>query len=156
MHENEHGGLLVAFDGPNGVGKSTIIEHVKYELAHRGLEVFVTKEPSDTKLGNFTRRIAEHLNGESLACLVAADRYQHLKETIVPQLQRGKIVITDRYILSSLILQCMDAVALEFVFAINSKIIIPDIQIAVNANTDILQARLNERDELTRFERGQR
>lgn len=156
MKRNEYGGLLVAFDGPNGVGKSTLIEQVKSELNSHGIEIFITKEPSDTQLGCFTRQIAEHLDGESLTCLVAADRYHHLNETVIPQLQAGKIVIMDRYILSSLILQCMDGVETEFVLAVNNNIIIPDIQVAVKANVSTLRTRLNERIELTRFERGQR
>lgn len=156
MNANKYGGLFVAFDGPNGVGKSTLIEHVKYELSNRGLEAFVTKEPSNTQLGYFTRQIAEHLDGKSLACLVAADRYHHLKETVIPQLRAGSIVITDRYVLSSLILQCMDNVETEFVLALNDQVIAPDIQVAVKANVSVLQARLNERSQLTRFERGQR
>jgi dTMP kinase len=156
MRKNTYTGKLIAFDGPNGVGKSTLIECVSSELRSRGFDVFVTKEPSDTQLGRFTRQIAENLDGESLACLVAADRYYHLKEVVVPQLQAGRIVISDRYVLSSLILQCMDNVDIEFVIAANEQIIIPDIQIAVKADVNILHARLGERDELTRFECGER
>jgi dTMP kinase len=156
MKRHNYKGILVAFDGPNGVGKSTLIERVKSELIYCGHEVLITKEPTATEIGDFTRRVAEHLDGESLACLVAADRYQHIKETIIPQLELGKIVISDRYILSSLILQCMDGVDMEFVFAINNNILIPDIQIAVNADAAVLQQRLSERNGLTRFERGQR
>jgi dTMP kinase len=156
MKKNTYAGKLIAFDGPNGVGKSTLIECVSSELRSRGIDVFVTKEPSDTQLGRFTRQIAENLDGESLACLVAADRYHHLKEEVIPQLQAGRIVISDRYILSSLILQCMDNVDIEFVLAVNEQIIIPDIQIAVKADVDVLHARLGKRNELTRFERGNR
>jgi dTMP kinase len=156
MRSNGYGGLFVAFDGPNGVGKSTLIECVNSELTSRGFEVFATKEPTDTDLGHFVRRISEYLDGESLTCLVAADRYQHLKETVIPQLEAGKIVITDRYVLSSLILQCMDNVTTEFVLATNGQALIPDIQVAVSADIAALQERLGERDDLTRFERGHR
>jgi len=156
INKNEFGGLLVAFDGPNGVGKSTLIEQVRCGLTDSGFDVFITKEPSETMLGTFTRQVAESLDGESLACLVAADRYHHLKQIIIPELEKGKVVITDRYILSSLILQCMDNVDANFVLAINSRAILPDIQIAVKADIDVLRSRLNDRDILTRFERGQR
>ncbi|MCL2254032.1 MAG: dTMP kinase [Lachnospiraceae bacterium] len=156
MNKNEYGGLFIAFDGPNGAGKSTLIERVQLELINNGLDVCVTKEPSESLIGNFIRKIAESLEGESLACLVAADRYHHLKQTIIPELKKGKVVITDRYILSSLILQCMDNVDVTFVLAVNGKAILPDIQIAVRADVNIIQSRLNERDKLTRFEHGQR
>ena len=153
MRKNECGGLLVAFDGPNGAGKSTLIEQVQQGLINDGLNVYTTKEPTETVLGDFTRQIAESLNGEGLTCLVAADRYNHLKQVIIPELVKGKIVITDRYILSSLILQCMDNVDASFVLAVNNMVILPDIQIAVKANVDVLHSRLYERSKLTHFER---
>ena len=156
MKKNDYGGVLIAFDGPNGVGKSTLIDGVKSELLDHSLSVFITKEPTETPLGRFVREISESLNGEELACLVAADRYQHLKADIIPELGKDKIVITDRYVLSSLILQCMDGGEDDFVLAVNGKVVLPDIQISVRASVEAIQARLNERNALTRFERGQR
>lgn len=156
MRKNNYKGLFIAFDGPNGVGKSTLIEYTQTALAEKGITVWVTKEPTDTTLGRFTRQIAETLDNESLTCLVAADRYQHLKDEIIPQLEKGHVVITDRYILSSLILQRMDNVDVDFILALNQNIILPDVQIAVIASEDIIQSRLNERNQLTRFEKGKR
>ena len=156
MKKHDHGGLFIAFDGPNGVGKSTLIESVKAGLKKHSVDVFVTKEPTDSILGQFTRKIAESLRGESLACLVAADRYYHLSEEIVPRLKFGKIVISDRYILSSLILQCMDGVDADFIMAVNDKAIFPDIQVVLTADKTVIQERLSERGKLTRFEQGQR
>lgn len=156
MKKNKYGGLFVAFDGPNGAGKSTLIAQVQHELVSSGFDVCVTKEPSDTPLGHFTQKMAESLDGECLTCLVAADRYSHLKQTIIPELKKEKIVITDRYILSSLILQSMDNVEEDFILAANDRVILPDIQIAVRANAAVIQSRLNERNNLTRFEREKR
>jgi dTMP kinase len=156
MTKNNYGGLLVAFDGPNGVGKSTLIEYVQAELTNSGIDVWVTKEPSDTILGKFTRQIAETLDGESLTCLVAADRYHHLNQGVIPQLQANRVVITDRYVLSSLILQRMDNVETDFILTVNDKVIYPDLQIVVTAAEAVIQSRLSERKLLTRFEQGQR
>jgi len=156
MKKSNHKGLFVAFDGPNGVGKSTLIEHTQTALVEDGINVWVTKEPTDTSLGNFTRQIAETLESESLTCLVAADRYQHLNIEIIPKLVEKQVVLADRYILSSLILQRMDNVDVDFILAINRNIILPDIQIVVTASQDVIQSRLNERDQLTRFEQGER
>jgi dTMP kinase len=156
MKKNDLGGLFVAIDGPNGVGKSTLIESIKAELEKQSTDFYLTREPSESLLGCFTREIAENLGGESLACLVAADRYFHLKEEIIPQLKSGKIVITDRYILSSLMLQCMDGIDAAFVLALNDKVYLPDLQIAVTANSSVIQERLAKRKRLTRFEQGQR
>lgn len=147
-------GFLVAVDGPNGVGKSTLIELVKTRLEFRGYVTYTTKEPTNTECGSFVRRFAESHSGISLACLVAADRYDHIENEILPELKKGKIVITDRYILSSLILQQMDGVNGTFILDLNSKIMKPNLQVAVFADETVLQKRLSERKVLTRFEKG--
>ncbi len=147
-------GFLVSVDGPNGVGKSTLIESVKTRLEFRGYATYTTKEPTNTECGSFVRKFAENHSGISLACLVAADMYEHIENEILPELKKGKIVITDRYILSSLILQQMDCVNSGFLLELNSKIIKPDLQVAVFADENVLQKRLSERKVLTRFEKG--
>lgn len=153
MNRNVYNGKLVAIDGPNGAGKTTIIQELKKELEKREIDTYFTKEPTGNELGCFVREYAEKCEGISIACLVAADRYQHLQDEIIPQLEKGKIVITDRYILSSLILQRMDEVSEEFIMALNNEIIQPDLQIAVFSDRQIVQSRLKERDSLTRFEK---
>ena len=156
MYKNKEIGKLVAFDGPNGSGKSTLIRAVQARLLEMNIDVHVTKEPSNSKIGIFTRNAADLFSGKTLACLVAADRYDHLEKEILPLLQQGALVITDRYVLSSLILQPMDGVDTLFVEKVNNEIILPDLQIAVWANEEVLKMRLSERDKLTRFEKNNR
>lgn len=62
-------GFFVAVDGPNGVGKSTLIESVKTRLEFRGYATYMTKEPTNTECGSFVRKFAESHSGISLACL---------------------------------------------------------------------------------------
>lgn len=147
-------GFFVAIDGPNGVGKSTLIEAIKIKVESLGYIVYTTKEPTNTELGRFIRRFAEEHSGINLACLVAADRYEHIVNEIVPELKKGRLVITDRYVLSSLILQEIDGVSDIFILNSNAEIIKPDLQLAVFADEDVLQKRLSERNILTRFEKG--
>ena len=147
-------GFFVAIDGPNGVGKSTLIAAIKNKMETAGYTVCTTKEPTDTKLGGFIRQFAENNSGKSLACLVAADRYEHISSEIIPELKKGALVITDRYVLSSLILQGMDGVGNTFILNLNSDIVKPDLQLAVFADEEVLQKRLADRMALTRFERG--
>ena len=156
MYKNKEIGKLIAFDGPNGAGKSTLIKAVQARLSEMNINVYVTKEPSGSAIGTFTRNVAELFFGNTLACLVAADRYAHIEREILPQLQQGTIVITDRYILSSLVLQPMDGVDTLFVEKVNSEIMLPDLQIAIWAKEEVLQMRLSERDNLTRFEKSNR
>ena len=154
MKKNCYGGKLIVFDGPNGSGKSTLVDRIAKRLRWDGHDVHVTREPTSTPLGEYIREVAEELNGNTLACLVVADRYEHLKNEIIPNLAADKTVIVDRYFLSSLILQRMDKVNVQFIFNINSEIMIPDLQIAVFADDNIIQSRLNKRESLTRFEMG--
>ena len=155
MRKNSYDGKLVAIDGPNGVGKSTIIAAVakRLQLLY-AVDVFVTKEPTSTELGAFLRSFAEEEKGLGLACLVAADRYGHLKNEIIPMLEQRKVVITDRYILSSFILQGMDGVNTKFILDINDEIVKPDLQVALFADEKTIQSRLGERENLTRFEKN--
>ena len=154
VENNNTKGFFIAVDGPNGAGKSTLIDSIKARLEFMGYATYTTKEPTNTECGSFVRKFAESHSGISLACLVAADRYEHIEKEILPELKKGKIVITDRYVLSSLILQQMDGVSNKFILDLNSQILKPDLQLAIFADEDILQKRLSERDALTRFEKN--
>ena len=154
MKKNTTKGFFVAIDGPNGVGKTTLLEEIEKNIKSKNVQLYKTKEPTNSILGKFIREISEEINGDTLACLVSADRYEHLKNEIIPELKKGKIVITDRYILSSLILQVMDGVKESFILNLNSKIIKPDLQLAIFAEEEIIQNRLKQRDKLTRFEKN--
>ena len=154
MIPNHYSGKLVAIDGPNGAGKSTLSEKLKARFANLGVPILFTREPSESAIGTFTRRFAEKCAGLPLAYLVGADRYFHLETEIIPKLREGNYVFTDRYILSSLILQGMDGVNSSVICEINNNVIKPDLQIVVWANENTLQERLGERECLTRFEQG--
>jgi dTMP kinase len=156
MIKNRYGGLLVAFDGPKGAGKSTLVKQIENTLFQKGIDVWATKEPSNTPFGEFIRPFSEEIESEGLACIIAAHRYYQLKNAIIPRLKNNCVVLTDRYILSSLILQRMDGVDARFIFNINEKIIMPDIQVAIYASEDILKERIGKREWLTRFEKGNR
>ncbi|MBS5187627.1 MAG: dTMP kinase [Fusobacterium nucleatum] len=158
MKKNTTKGFFIAIDGPNGAGKTVLLEEIeksmKKRIKDKNIQFYKTKEPTNSVLGKFVRDISEVVTGNSLACLVSADRYEHLKNEVIPELKKGKIVITDRYILSSLILQVMDGVKESFILNLNSKIIKPDLQLAIFAEEEIIQNRLKQRDKLTRFEKN--
>ncbi|MBB2955812.1 dTMP kinase [Bifidobacterium commune] len=102
-------GIFVSFEGVDGVGKSTQVERLKEYAEERGREVVVTREPGGTTLGVALRQLLLHDGGDiaprAEALLFAADRAQHVAEVIRPALARGALVISDRYIDSSLAYQ---------------------------------------------------
>src|SRR5438046_3057531 len=75
-----------------------------------GKDVHVTQEPSDGPIGKLCRELTETTTGRALACLYTADRYHHVETEIRPNMRAGRIVLSDRYIPSGLVMQRFDAV----------------------------------------------
>jgi dTMP kinase len=147
-------GIFVSIDGPGGVGKSTTAQLVGDQLTASGRRVYSTAEPSRTPLGEMIRASTDTYRGMALACLVAGDRHHHLATEIRPQLLAGAIVISDRYLPSSLVLQRMDGVDHETIWQLNSGADTPDLAVILNATPPVLTARLAQRGGThSRFER---
>jgi len=103
-----HAPLFIALEGGDGSGKTTQARLLHEWLVSRGREVVLTREPGGTSLGRTLRR--EVLHGEDLdprteALLYAADRAHHVHTLVRPALARGAVVVTDRYIDSSVAYQ---------------------------------------------------
>ncbi len=102
-------GVFISFEGIDGVGKSTQADLMQSYLAARGLEVTRTLEPGGSDLGVEIRHLLLHRKGEvsvrSEALLYAADRAHHVASVIRPALAKGQIVISDRYLDSSVAYQ---------------------------------------------------
>jgi len=145
-------GKFICIDGPHGAGKSTLVKELSNLLIKQKIDIYLTKEPTESKLGQFIRSEQGNFKGQVLACLVTADRYDHIDKVINPNLRSGKTVISVRYFPSSLVYQAMDGVEPAFIWNLNENVIIPDLFIFVSANPEIITKRLNTRKHLTRFE----
>ena len=100
----EHHGLLITFEGGDGAGKTTLIDTLTQALKSQGEQVVVTREPGGCPLGEEIRHWllhAEHkvssLSHHAELALFLAARAQHIKELILPQLEKGAIVLCDRF-----------------------------------------------------------
>lgn len=102
-------GLFISFEGIDGVGKSTQADLLETWLKSLGKTVVRTLEPGGTEVGIEIRKILLHHRGDlaprAEAALFAADRAHHVASKIRPALERGEIVITDRYFDSSVAYQ---------------------------------------------------
>jgi len=104
------GGVFVVFEGGDGVGKTTQVDRLCAWLANAGHDVLKTFEPGDTTVGAMIRRIVlDPATGEmsprAEALLYAADKAQHIFAVVKPALQRGAVVVCDRYVDSMLAYQ---------------------------------------------------
>lgn len=106
--------IFLAFEGIDGAGKTTQINLLEKWLKQQGLIPLVTREPGGTNVGKKIRKIvldskevseSAQIDPKTETLLYAADRAQHVQETILPALQAGKIVISDRYVDSSIAYQ---------------------------------------------------
>ncbi|CAB4739672.1 unannotated protein [freshwater metagenome] len=103
-------GLFVCFEGGEGSGKSTQSRLLRDHLEQQGREVLLTFEPGDTPVGAELRRIVLSpetgaLSDRTEVLLYAADKAEHVDTVVLPALERGAVVVTDRYVDSTLAYQ---------------------------------------------------
>lgn len=144
--------MFITVEGPNGIGKSSLVQNIVERLQSYDYNVYQTKEPTQTKLGQFIREMENEIKGIPYAYLIAADRYIHIINEIEKKLQEGFIVISDRYVLSSIVLQQLDGLDMDFIWFINQFSITPCLTVLLTGNPDIITERLNKRANRTRLE----
>ncbi|MFS0692785.1 dTMP kinase [Streptomyces nitrosporeus] len=144
-------GRFISVDGPSGVGKSTTIQALYDELLARRVTVHRTVEPTTSELGRFIRGHFAHIRGHALACLVAADRYEHVQHEIEPRMRAGDTVITDRYLASTLVMQRLDGVPLDYLLALNAPVLRPDLSVILTADPGLITERIAARGPVNRF-----
>jgi dTMP kinase len=104
------GGVFVVFEGGDSVGKTTQVDRLCAWLSNAGHEVLKTFEPGDTAVGAMIRQIVldpatGDLSPRAEALLYAADKAQHIFAVVGPALERGAVVVCDRYVDSMLAYQ---------------------------------------------------
>lgn len=95
-------GFMLVCDGSNGAGKTTVITGLEAHLKQRGIEVVMTREPGGTEISEKIRKIILDPSTPEMAdmtelMLFGAARAQHVREKIIPALEQGKVVISDRF-----------------------------------------------------------
>lgn len=159
----KYNGFLIAIEGIDGAGKSTLAQSICTSLMQHGHDALLTKEPGDTPLGKMVRPILQEKKVSVCAkaeyLLFAADRAQHFEQVVIPALQENKIVISDRLSDSLLVYQGYGrGLDIMLIAAINSwamNNIGPDLTIYIKLPPAIATARLAQRAALSSFEKEQ-
>lgn len=155
-------GKFVTFEGCEGSGKSTQLRLLSERLDKEGIPYIMTREPGGSAISEQIRKII--LDGNNMAMcdecealLYAAARIQHLKDTVIPALDKGKLVICDRFVDSSLAYQgAARGLGTEYIAAINSLAIekySPDLTVFLNIPPDKAFSRKHGADENDRMEK---
>jgi len=149
---------FIVIEGTDGSGVSTQAELLERKFRVTGREVYLTKEPTDGPAGAMIRlalagRLVKQkdaldlqsFEAHTLALLFAADRMDHLYNDIIPKLDIGVIVISDRYYLSSYAYQGIDINNIEWLQAINSQCLRPDLTVFLDVDAAICYKRMQRR-----------
>jgi dTMP kinase len=149
--------VFVTFEGPEGAGKSTVIEKLAGKLTAAGKDFLCTREPGAGSLGKAIRAIL--LEGEGMPALselflFLADRANHVETIIRPALAAGKIVLCDRYRDSTVVYQGiargLDPDLLRQLNATATANLVPDLTILLDLPTEVGLARVTDSNRLDR------
>ena len=139
-------GLFLVLDGIDGCGKSTQAKLLFEYFVKLKIPTKLTTEPSQGELGKILRKYLKDPTTPAAldALLFAADRVEHCHNEILPFVNMGEIVITDRYIDSSLVYQSIQGenqgITMEWVRELNKYCLIPDISIILDLDPEIGRA----------------
>jgi dTMP kinase len=150
-------GVFVCFEGGDGTGKSTQARALTSSLTDRGYRAVPTFEPGDTTVGKELRRIVldpatGELSHRTEVLLYAADKAEHVDTVVLPALARGEVVVTDRYVDSTLAYQGagrdLDLVDVERVARWATRDLRPHLTVVLDLDPASGLGRFDERDRI--------
>lgn len=153
--------MFISFEGTEGVGKTTLIRKIHQYFEQQGKEVVLTREPGGTPLAEQIRSLLlavnheEQMSHDTELLLIYAARAQHLQEVILPALDAGKIVLSDRFTDASFAYQCSGrGLSQEKLQLLNKTFVekMPNITFWLDAPIELGMTRARERGALDRFE----
>ncbi len=153
MRENKTPGLLVTFCGLDGCGKTTMMQRLINDLENR-YPLFVTKQPTNAVRNSEIFRTymdsPDHdtFDYRSLSLLAASDRLQHVNKVIEPTMQKGTLVLSDRYFYSCLAnLRARGFEHDRWIYEVAESVIRPDVSFFFDVPVDVAVARVRKRPE---------
>jgi len=138
------GGLLVVIEGIDGSGKTTVATNLVSKLNEMGFKAVYTHEPTDSLIIDALRKFTETYGVDPRieALVIAADRIYHVDKIIVPLIKSGYIVVSDRYVHSSIAYQGGLGVDIEWIKQLNRYAVRPDVAVYLRVSLDAALSRL--------------
>ena len=139
-------GIFICIEGLDGSGKTTHAYRLVRNLQKKGFDAIYTTEPSLGEIGTFIRNSV--LQGKKRlprvveAFLFAVDRVEHLEKTVEPALEKGKIVVSDRYVYSSLAYQGAAGLDIKWIEEINRMALPPDLALYIDVPPEVAVKRI--------------
>jgi dTMP kinase len=138
-------GAFICIEGLDGCGKTTQAKLLVNKLA-KSHNALYTAEPSRGKIGGFIRKCClygeKRLSTVVEALLFAADRIEHVENEVLPALNEGHVVISDRYFFSSLAYQGAAGLSVEWIEKINEHALKPDLAVFIDVDPGVVMQRL--------------
>lgn len=139
-------GFFICVEGLDGCGKTTQAKILVRRLKKKGYSAVYTTEPSRGKIGRFIRRHCLHtrqrVSSIVEALLFAADRFEHIEKEINLALADGKIIVSDRYVYSSMAYQGAAGLSLDWIRKVNEHALTPNLAIFIDVKPEIVVQRL--------------
>jgi dTMP kinase len=141
-------GIFICVEGLDGCGKTTQAKLLVRRLK-RDYDAVYTAEPTNGKVGRIIKKQYLHVDkrGSAVveALLFAADRVEHLKSEVLPALDEGKLVVSDRYVYSSLAYQGATGLDLKWIEKINEHAIRPDLALFIDVEPETVVQRIKRK-----------
>jgi len=141
-------GIFICIEGLDGCGKTTQAKLLAKKL-RKSHNAFYTAEPSRGEIGTFIRKCClygeKRLSTVVEALLFAADRVEHVESEVLPALYEGRLVISDRYVYSSLAYQGAAGLSLDWIEKVNEHALKPDLAIFIDAELKTVMNRLKSK-----------
>jgi dTMP kinase len=146
--------VLIAIEGIDGSGKTTIARFLEEELKKRGYNVVRFKEPTDSEYGRKIKQILKEriVSPKEELELFLKDREVDVRDNILPALKEGKIVIMDRYYYSTIAYQGALGLDVEEIKKLNEKFPKPDLVIILDVSPETALKRIKAKRKPDRFE----
>jgi dTMP kinase len=146
--------MLIAVEGIDGSGKTTVVRFLIEELRKRGYDVVAFKEPTDSEYGRRIRQILKErkVSPEEELKLFIKDREFDVQNNILPALKSGKIVIMDRYYYSTIAYQGALGLDVEMIRKLNEQFPKPDLVIILDVSPETALKRIKAKRRPDRFE----